>query len=82
MSLSNRESWALIHGIVFGALFMLIFSGGLAEMWALRTSNGNVAPAITAGRVRRLQIGTVGMAVVAWVTVIVGTFVVYPWYRE
>jgi len=82
MSLTNRETWALIHGIVLGALFLVTFSGGLAEMWALRTANGAVSPAVTAGRVRRLQFGTVGMALVAWATVAVGTFVVYPWYRE
>jgi hypothetical protein len=34
--LSYREWWALIHGIIFGAFFLLAFSGGLAGLWSLR----------------------------------------------
>ncbi len=33
-------------------------------------------------RMRRLKVGVVTMAVAAWLTVITGTWVVYPWYRE
>jgi hypothetical protein len=29
----------------------------------------------------RLEIGTTVMAIVAWLTVITGTWIVYPWYR-
>jgi hypothetical protein len=32
-------------------------------------------------RLRRLDIGTWVMAVVSWLTVITGTYIVYPWYR-
>lgn len=32
-------------------------------------------------RIIRLDIGTAVMAVVAWLTVITGTWIVYPWYR-
>jgi hypothetical protein len=32
-------------------------------------------------RVSRLRWGTVVMAICVWLTVIVGTYVVYPWYR-
>ena len=32
--------------------------------------------------VRRLKIGVVAMAVVACLTVVSGTWIVYPWYRE
>jgi hypothetical protein len=31
---------------------------------------------------RRLRIGVVAMAAAAWGTVITGTWIVYPWYRE
>ncbi|HET9518747.1 MAG TPA: hypothetical protein VFO77_13590, partial [Actinoplanes sp.] len=31
---------------------------------------------------RRLKIGVVTMAVAAWGTVLTGTWIVYPWYRE
>src|SRR3990172_7054091 len=29
----------------------------------------------------RLKVGVTAMAVVAWVTVVTGTWIVYPWYR-
>jgi hypothetical protein len=80
MELTDREWWTLVHGMVLGALFLLAFAGGLAEIWALRpewvTSEG------LRQQVARLKIGMWTMAVVAWLTVITGTWVVYPWYRE
>jgi hypothetical protein len=79
MELTSRETWALIHGMGLGALFLLAFGGGLAGLWSLRerllTTEG------LKERSPRLLIGTVGMAVVSWFAVIVGTWVVYPWYR-
>jgi hypothetical protein len=32
MELTNREFWGLIHGMGFGALFLLAFAGGLAGL--------------------------------------------------
>jgi hypothetical protein len=79
MSFSNRELWTLIHGMIFGALFLLSFGGGLAGLWSLRPELVTQAGIID--RVRRLKIGMVAMAVAAWGTVLTGTWVVYPWYR-
>lgn len=80
MELGTREAWALIHGMILGAGFLLAFSGGLAGFWSLRpqllTAEGIV------DRTRRLVWGTTGMAGLAWLTVITGTWIVYPWYRE
>jgi hypothetical protein len=80
MEFTSRETWTLVHGLILGTFFLLAFAGGLAELWSLRaadlTSEG------VAGRLRRLKIGTTAMAVVAWLTVITGTWIVYPWYRE
>ena len=80
MSFTGREWWGLIHGMGLGALFLLAFAGGLADLYGLRrvlvTDTG------VHERMRRLKIGVTGMAVVAWLTVITGTWVVYPWYRD
>ncbi len=80
MDLTNRETWTALHGMVFGALFLLAFAGGIAGLWSLRpewvTVNG------LQERMMRLKVGVVGMAVVAWVTVVTGTWIVYPWYRD
>jgi phosphoglycerol transferase MdoB-like AlkP superfamily enzyme len=79
MEFTNREFWTLIHGMGFGALFLLAFGGGLAGLYSLRpellTATG------LRERMTRLVAGTWLMAIAAWGTVITGTFIVYPWYR-
>ena len=79
MALTSREFWTVVHGMGLGALFLLSFAGGLAGLWSLRSE------LVTAGGVRerlpRLEVGTWVMAVVAWLTVLSGTWIVYPWYR-
>jgi hypothetical protein len=78
MSLTDRELWGLIHGMVLGAMFLLAFSGGLAELWAV----GQVKADSIATHVHRLKIGMTAMALAAWATVATGTWIVYPWYRD
>jgi hypothetical protein len=80
MSLTNRELWTLIHGMILGAGFLLAFAGGLAGLWSLRTEYVTVAGLTE--RMRRLKLGTSTMALMAWATVLTGTWIVYPWYRE
>ncbi|MBK8030442.1 MAG: hypothetical protein IPK17_13250 [Chloroflexi bacterium] len=79
MNLTDRELWTLIHGMGFGALFLLAFAGGFAGLYSLRPQF--VTPDGITERVRRLRWGTILMAVCVWLTVIVGTYIVYPWYR-
>lgn len=79
MTLTVRELWTLVHGMLFGAVFLLAFAGGLAGLYSLRP-----AYVTTTGlkeRLRRLKWGTGAMAVAAWLTVVSGTYIVYPWYR-
>ncbi|HET6950755.1 MAG TPA: hypothetical protein VFI47_10285 [Acidimicrobiales bacterium] len=80
MSFTGREWWTLVHGMGFGAMFLLAFGGGLAGLYSLRP--GLVTAAGVVERMRRLKIGVVAMAVAAWGTVITGTWIVYPWYRD
>jgi hypothetical protein len=80
MHFTTREWWTLIHGMGFGAVFLLAFAGGLAGLYSLRA-----AWLTSAGineRMRRLKVGVVAMAIAAWGTVTTGTWVVYPWYRD
>jgi hypothetical protein len=79
MEITNRELWAIIHGLGLGTLFLLAFGGGLAGIYSLR--EGLLTREGLAERTPRLLIGTAVMAIVAWLTVITGTFIVYPWYR-
>jgi hypothetical protein len=65
--------------MIFGSLFLLAFAGGLAGLWSLRpewvTASG------IRERMTRLKVGVSSMALIAWITVITGTWIVYPWYR-
>ena len=80
MSLTDRELWTLVHGMIFGALFLLGFAGGLEGLYSLRPQL--LQPAGIRDRALRLQVGVVVMAVAAWGTVLTGTWIVYPWYRD
>lgn len=79
MKLSGRELWTVVHGMILGAVFLLAFAGGVAGLWSLRPAW--VTPDGARERVRRMLVGSWTMAIVCWLTVISGTFVVYPWYR-
>jgi hypothetical protein len=79
MDLSGREFWAVVHGMGLGALLLLAYGGGLAGLYSLRPDW--VTPKGVRERLVRLKRGAWGMAVVAWVTVITGTWILYPWYR-
>lgn len=79
MNLTLREFWTAAHGMIFGAVFLLSFAGGLAGLYSLRPEL-----LTTAGireRLPRIKWGTGLMAVMAWLTVASGTYLVYPWYR-
>ena len=69
----------VLHGMGFGALFMLAFSGAIAEFYRMTASG----PATSAGRNDQtlLRVYLIGMVVLAWLTVFSGAYVVYPWYR-
>ena len=79
MHLTIREIWTVLHGMGFGAIFLLAFAGGMAGLYSLRpeliTQEG------VTERLRRMKLGLWAMAVTSWLTVISGTWVVYIWYR-
>lgn len=79
MELTERELYTVLHGLVLGTFFLLAFGGGLAGLYSLR--GRLLTPEGVQERTPRLLIGTWVMAIVAWLTVITGTFIAYPWYR-
>lgn len=79
MEISIREGWTVLHGMLFGAAFLLAFAGGLAGLYSLRPEWVTVEG--VRERMLRLKVGLWSMALIAWATVISGTFIVYPWYR-
>jgi hypothetical protein len=79
MDISIRDLLTVLHGMGFGALFMLAFSGAIAEFY--RSTAGGAVGAVDYRAQSLLRVYLVGMVVLAWLTVFSGAYVVYPWYR-
>ena len=79
MHMSEKEIWTALHGMVFGAGFLLLFSGGFFAIRNLRAEYFSEAG--LRQHLRRLTITIWIMVLLAWITVVVGTYWSYPWYR-
>jgi hypothetical protein len=79
MEISTHDLWTVLHGMGFGALFMLAFSGALAELY--RLSVPGVPSAMSPREQKLLNFHLLAMVVLAWLTVFTGAYVIYPWYR-
>jgi hypothetical protein len=79
MEITTRALWTLIHGMGFGALYLLASSGALLELYRLTTPSPPSPP--TPGQFRFLNMYLVAMVVLAWAAVLTGAYVIYPWYR-
>ncbi len=78
MEISERGLWTLIHGMGFGALFLLTCSGAILELW-WGYGKDSAPAAAKQESFFRVYLGT--MAALAWLTVFTGAYVIYPWYR-
>ncbi len=79
MTLTFKELFTLTHGIVLGGLFLLAFTGVLSELYSF--SKNAITSEEMSQRLSRLKIGTSIVTAAIWLTVILGIFVIYPWYR-
>jgi hypothetical protein len=79
MHMNGREVWTVIHGMVFGFIFLLGFSGAIYGLYSLKanwgTEEGNAKNA------RFLKTYMWILAVLVWAAVFTGAYIVYPWYR-
>ena len=77
MEISARDAITVLHGVGFGAFLLLGFSGVMVILLSSSVAGHPWTP-----KERRLggyYLG--GMAVLAWAAVLVGAYVIYPWYR-
>ena len=79
MEITARALWTLIHGLGFGALYLLACSGALVELYRFTTSSRPSES--TLGQERFLRVYLLTMVVLAWAAVLTGAYVIYPWYR-
>ena len=78
MLFSDRSLWTMLHGLVLsgGALMLLVVA--LYSLRVLATPEGNNAPARQSDAFSWI---VVGAASLLWMSVIGGTYIVFPMYR-
>jgi len=79
MEVTLRSFWTLVHGMGFGALYLLACSGALMELYRYTASSTPIGD--TSSEEKFLKIYLITMAVLAWTAVLTGAYVIYPWYR-
>jgi hypothetical protein len=79
MDMTARAVWTLMHGMGFGALYLLACSGAILELVRFTTSSAHPEPTRT--QYRFLNAYLLAMVFLAWAAVFTGTYIIYPWYR-
>src|SRR5512141_1053034 len=79
MEMNVREIWTVVHGMVFGFIFLLGFSGALYMVYSMKpellTADG------VSKTVKAAKVYVWGLAISVWAAVFTGAWIVYPWYR-
>lgn len=79
MEITSRALWTLVHGLGFGALYLLACSGALVSLYHFTASSPSSESTHRQEQFVRVYLLT--MVVLAWVAVLTGAYVIYPWYR-
>jgi hypothetical protein len=79
MAMTGNEIWTVVHGMVFGFIFLLGFSGALYAVYSMKaewlTAEG------VAKSINNIKIYLWVLAGSVWAAVFTGAYIVYPWYR-
>ena len=79
MLFTTNSLWTMVHGIVLGGGALMALAASLFAIYLMRTDPG--ADLALDGPARKLGLLTAFTAVALWLTVIVGTYIVFPPYR-
>ncbi len=79
MEMTVRGLWTIVHGMGFGALYLLAGSFAVVE-FGRRYRPGDLGPVAQEDETFLFR-WLIVMAVLAWLTVLSGTYAIYPWYR-
>jgi hypothetical protein len=77
VEISFRDALTVLHGMVFGAILLLAFSGAGVILFSSSVAGHPWTP--RERKFASFYLG--GMAVFAWLSVFAGAYVIYPWYR-
>ena len=79
MEITVRSLFTLLHGMGFGALYLLACSGAIVELYRRYAPNAEGPVSLKDEAFLRTYL--IAMSVLAWLTVLSGAYIVYPWYR-
>ena len=79
MEITVRDAVAVVHGMVFGAALLLAFTGAAVAVCASASSQNPWSATPAQRHLLTTYLGV--MALLAWSTVLLGAYAVYPWYR-
>jgi hypothetical protein len=79
MEITARGLWTLIHGMGFGGLYLLAGSGALVELYRRFAPSNEGADGARNSWFLRVYLAA--MAALAWLAVLTGAYIIYPWYR-
>lgn len=79
MQITLRDLVTMIHGMLFGGLFLMACFGVLVLLHR-SLATGESAILTQAGRGRE-RICLIAMVLLGWAAVLSGAYLVYPWYR-
>jgi hypothetical protein len=79
MEITLRALITLLHGMLFGAFFLMAIYGLVVE---IRHSAFVEQPAkLTPQGYARERLYLIGVAAIGWAAVLTGAYLIYPWYR-
>jgi hypothetical protein len=79
MLITFNEFWTIIHGLSVGGLLLLVITAYMISL--LYTLTGWLTDVGKQKNIYILKYGAWLMFILTWCTIIVGTYIVYPWYR-
>lgn len=79
MQITGRDLVTVIHGMLFGGLFLMACFGALVLVLRSMGERGRVE--MTHAALRWESIYLVVMVALGWASVLSGAYLVYPWYR-
>ena len=79
MEITVRGLLTMIHGMGFGALYLLACTGAIVELVRHYSPAAETPP--TAKDDAFLRAYLLGMTALAWFAVLTGAYIIYPWYR-
>ena len=79
MEITTRSFWTLVHGMGFGALYLFAGSGAIVLLYHQFSTDTKTNASPRSDRFLGIYLAT--MSVLAWLTVLTGTYIIYPWYR-